>query len=270
MRTILFSCLLGLLLLPGLAPAAATDGDEAEREGLRIAREMDRRASGFGDLRAELMMVLMDRSGRKSLRQLHNLVQERPEDGDLSLMVFEQPADVRDTRLLVHAHKLRDDDEWIYLPALRRVKRISAAGKTSSFMGSEFTYEDLGAQEVEKFRHRYLRSEPCGVKGEKLTCFVNERRPRLEGSGYSRQVLWIDQQEYRPWRIDYYDRKGELLKTLLLRDYHRYLDHYWRAHRMLMKNHQSGKSTLLVWKSFRFGNHFPAGTFDPKRLDRPH
>ncbi|RMG56541.1 MAG: outer membrane lipoprotein-sorting protein [Gammaproteobacteria bacterium] len=262
MRKMLFLLLLAVTALPALAQ------DEAAREGLRIAREMDRRASGFGNLSAELVMVLMDRSGRKSLRQLRNLVRERPDDGDLSLMVFEQPADVRGTRLLVHAHKDRDDDEWIYLPALRRVKRISAAGKTSSFMGSEFTYEDLGAQEVEKFDHRLLRTEPCGV--DDLQCFVNERRPRLAGSGYSRQVLWIDQQEYRPWRIDYYDRKGELLKTLLLRDYHRYLDHYWRAHRMLMKNHQTGKSTLLLWKSFRFGNEFPPDTFDPKRLASGH
>ena len=95
-------------------------------------------------------------------------------------------------------------DQWLYLPALKRVKRIASVNKTSSFMGSELAYEDLLSDEVEKFDYRWLRDEACGED----SCFVLERRPRYENSGYSKQVLWMDQSEYRIHGIEYYDLDG--------------------------------------------------------------
>jgi len=131
-------------------------------------------------------------------------------------------------------------------------------------MGSEFAYEDLSSQEVEKYTYRYLRDESC----EGMDCFVIERDPVDKHSGYTRQIAWIDQQEYRPQRIEFYDRKNAPLKTLTYHDYHQYLDKYWRAHTMFMENHQTGKSTRLIWSDYRFQSGQTDRDFDRNSLKR--
>ena len=148
--------------------------------------------------------------------------------GDRSLIVFDSPADIDGTALLSHAQILDPDDQWLYLPALKRVKRISSVNKSGPFVGSEFAFEDFTALELEKYEYKYLRSEDC----EGLTCDVIERHPRYEHSGY--------------------DRRGDLLKTLELVDYREYDGGYWRPHRMSMLNHQTGKSTDLIYSDYEF------------------
>ncbi len=168
--------------------------------------------------------------------------------GNKSLFVFERPRDVKGTALLAHSHRDRGDDQWLYLPALKRVKRISSSNRSGSFMGSEFSYEDMGTQEVEKFTYRYRGEEPCG----KLTCTVVERFPTDRRSGYTRQVVWQDRDELRAWKIQYYDRKNSHLKTLTFSKYRKFLDRFWQSHEMKMVNHQTGKSTVLRWKDYKF------------------
>ena len=129
------------LLLPG-ADALAQE-ETPEEKGLRIALEASARNDGFQDFTAAMTMVLRDRHGRESVRQMRFKVLEVPGDGDKSLFVFDQPRDVQGTALLTHAHINTQDDQWLYLPALKRVKRINAARRSGSFMGSEFSYEDM-------------------------------------------------------------------------------------------------------------------------------
>jgi hypothetical protein len=97
---------------------------------------------------------------------------------------------------------------------------------------------------------------------------VTERIPAYDDSGYSRQVVWIDKTHYRPMRMDFFDRKGDLLKTLVYKDYRKYLDRYWRAHELAMQNHQSGKSTALLVSSYAFQTGQRAVDFTPDRLNR--
>ncbi len=219
-----------------------------EEKGLRLAREASARNDGFRDFTAGMTMVLRDRQGRESVRQMRFNVLEVPGDGDKSLFVFDQPRHVRGTALLTHAHINTPDDQWLYLPALKRVKRISAARRSGSFMGSEFSYEDMSSPEVEEYAYKYLRDEPCG----ELTCTVIEQVPLDKRSGYSRKVVWQDTGELRTWRMDLYDRRGSHLKTLTLANYRQYLDRYWRAEEQKMVNHLTGASTVLKWTDFRF------------------
>jgi len=185
-------------------------------------------------------------------------------DGDKSLSIFDEPADVRGTAMLTYAHGLQPDDQWLYLPALKRVKRISSRNKSGPFMGSTFAYEDLGSQEVEKYSYNYLRDEACG----EWTCHVLERFPAYEYSGYTRQVVWVDTEAYRMVRTEYYDRKNALLKTLVAGDYQQYLGHYWRPGTMYMENHQTGQSTLLEWTDYRFRTGLSDGDFHSQTLKR--
>ena len=264
------SCRL-LFLLPALVvagsvlPAPAHAGNDTPEEiGLAIAEDARAREEGYGDFTARQVMVLRNRQGQESRRQLRVQVLEVPDDGDRTLFVFDDPRDVRGTAFLVHAHREGDDDQWIYLPAMRRVRRISSANRSGSFMGSEFAYEDLTQSAVEKFTYRYLRDEPCGD----LSCTVTERVPTDDRSGYSRQVVWRDKDERRVWKVEYYDRRDELLKTLTVSDYERYLERYWRAGEMSMVNHLTGKSTVLTWTDYAFRSGLDEGDFSQTALRR--
>ncbi|MDE0038610.1 MAG: outer membrane lipoprotein-sorting protein [Gammaproteobacteria bacterium] len=254
----------GLSCLCLSTTGALAQHETPEDKGLRIARESSARNDGFGDFTAAMAMVLRDRQGRESVRQMRFKVLEVPDDGDKSLFVFDQPRDVQGTALLTHAHINTQDDQWLYLPALKRVKRISASRRSGSFMGSEFSYEDMSSPEVDEYTYKYLRDEPCGD----LMCTVTEQFPLDEKSGYSRKVIWQDLDELRAWRMDLYDRRGSHLKTLTFSNYQQYLDRFWRADEQTMVNHLTGASTVLRWTDFQFRTNLDESEFTQTALRR--
>ncbi len=131
-------------------------------------------------------------------------------------------------------------------------------------MGSEFAYADIASQEIEKYTYKYLSEEILNGQD----CFVIERYPVDKNSGYTRQVVWIDTAEYRIQKVEFYDRKNDLLKTLTYENYGQYLDKYWRSDKMYMVNHQPGKSTRLDWSNYTFRNGFNDRDFDRNSLKR--
>lgn len=245
-----------------LLATSMTFAETAEEKGLRIANEADAYDTGFVDFTADMVMTLKNKKGDESIRQIRIKGLEVDGDGDKSLSIFDEPADVKGTKMLTFSHGLEPDDQWLYLPALKRVKRIASRNKSGPFMGSEFAFEDLGSQEVEKYTYKYLNDEPCGD----MTCYIIERRPAYKYSGYTRLVTWLDQEKYRPIKIEFYDRKNALLKTLTYNDYKEYLDHYWRASKMEMQNHQTKKSTTLEWQNYQFKTGLTDRDFNSKKL----
>ncbi|MEW8625014.1 MAG: outer membrane lipoprotein-sorting protein [Candidatus Thiodiazotropha sp.] len=255
-----FNFLLATLLLTPAMTLAAT----AEERGLEIAQEVDTRDTGFHDFKASMTMLLKNRHGEESLRDMRNQTLEVENDGDKTLVVFDEPRDVKGTALLSFSHKVGDDDQWLYLPALKRVKRIASRNKSGPFMGSEFAYEDISSQEVEKYTYKFIEES----EHEGIASFLIERYPVDPNSGYTRQQMWVDKERYIPIKIDYYDRKNVLLKTLVFRGYQQYLDQYWRADEMYMENHQTGKSTLLTWKQYDFRSGLSDADFNKNSLKR--
>ena len=247
------------------APAAA---ETPEERGLAISLAVDERGQGFGDLAVDGEMILRDSAGRESRRVFRQMILEQPgsDVGDLSVIVFERPRDIRGVGLLTHAKiEPEDDDQWLYLPALRRVKRISSSNRTGKFVASEFSYEDLGSQEVNDYDHKWLRDESCPGDSD-LVCHVVENYPKSRKSGYSKRILWIDQSELRIQRIEFYNRRGELEKDLTFSDYRQYLGRYWRASLLSMVNRQTGKSTDMLWSEYKFGTGLSESLFSPRRL----
>lgn len=232
--------------------------------GMEIAFEADKRDTGWKDTTAEMTMVLRNSRGEENTRALRVKTLEVKDDGDKSLTIFDEPRDVSGTALLTFSHKTESDDQWLYLPALKRVKRIASKNKSGPFMGSEFAFEDLSSQEVEKYTYEYLKDEECG----EMTCYVVKRFPTDENSGYTSQTAWIDQKEYRVIKVDFYDRKEALLKTLLSEGYTQYLNKFWRPEKMLMQNHQTGKSTDLIWSNYQFNTGLDDGDFSKNSLKR--
>ncbi|PIE43120.1 MAG: outer membrane lipoprotein-sorting protein [Gammaproteobacteria bacterium] len=258
-KKMLVSLIVFFTLFPG--PALARSATE---KGLAIALEADKRDSGWQDASADMKMILRNKRGDESVRILRIKGFEMQDDGNKSLTIFDQPADVRGTALLTYAHKVDDDDQWLYLPALKRVKRIASKNKSGPFMGSEFSFEDLAGAEVEKYTYKYLRDEKCG----NLMCYVVESYPVDKNSGYTRQISWIDQNEYRTHKVEFYDRKKSLLKTLKLYMYKKYNNKFWRAHKSEMVNHQTGKSTDLIMANFKFKSGLKEKDFSQNSLKR--
>jgi len=254
-------------LLTALAITVASltvQAETAEEKGLRIANEMDQQESGFIDSVAELTMELKNKQGDTSLREIRLKTLEVKNDGDKSLSIFDTPKDVKGTAFLTFSHSKIPDEQWLYLPSLKRVKRISSRNKSGPFMGSEFAFEDMASQEVDKYTYKYLRDETVN----NTDCYVIERYPTYKNSGYKRLITWINKKDLRPEKIEFYDRKNSKLKTLSFSQYKLYLDRYWRADTMFMENHITGKSTTLSWKSYRFKTGLKSKDFSRNSLKR--
>lgn len=225
-----------------------------EEKGYEIAARSDRTDRGFGSSEQTATMILRNSKGQESKRVLLQRILEVQDEnmGDKSIIVFESPADVDGTALLSHAQIIDPDDQWLYLPALKRVKRISSKNKSGPFVGSEFAFEDFTSQELNKYTYKYLRAEPCPTDNA-LTCDVVERYPAYEFSGYTKQISWVDQADHQLRQVDYYDRKDEHMKTLTFGGYKKYEDKFWRAHELKMVNHLNGKSTDFLFSDYKFG-----------------
>ena len=139
-----------------------------------------------------MKMILRNRQGQESLRDIRIKTLEVSGDGDKSLSIFDNPRDIKGTAFLSYTHALKPDDQWLFLPALKRTKRIASANKSGPFMGSEFAYEDLTSQEVEKYSYKWLRDELIDDRDT----WVIETYPQYENSGYTRRVVWMDQTMY--------------------------------------------------------------------------
>jgi outer membrane lipoprotein-sorting protein len=255
---------IGLLALSLMA--APSVAETPQEKGRSIAEETEKRDQGWGDSQVRLTMTLKNAHGDRSVRELRirSLEMNEPGLGDRSVTVFYKPRDIEGTAFLSHTKILDPDNQWIFLPSLKRVKRISSRNKSGPFVGSEFAYEDLVSQEVERYTYKWLRDEPCG----ELTCHVTERYPVYEHSGYTKQVVWTDTTDFQPRRVEFYDRKGALLKTLLFQDYRQYLGQYWRSHIFDMVNAQTGKSTILEFTDFEFKVGLAEKDFRKDRLKR--
>ena len=236
----------------------------AELTAREIMEKVDARDDGDNST-ATLEMILIDKRGDERVRRVNRSTKDKGRDMQ-SVLFFLAPADVRGTGFLTYDYYSgeRDDDQWLYLPALGRVKRIASSNKSGPFMGSEFSYEDLSSPEVEKYNYVYLGDETFDGREH----FVLQRTPQDTRSGYRRMVVWLDKTHYRAFKIDYYDRRNTLLKTLTAEGFTLYGDRHWRATSMLMVNHQNGRSTGLQWTDYVFSNGYTEADFNRNNLSK--
>lgn len=237
--------------------------------GEAIAIEIDDRDLGFIDQRSVMKMTLRNAYGAENLRDMRTRIFERQDRsvGDKSMIIFDSPRDVKGTALLSHAEILKQDNQWLYLPSLKRVKRISSNNKSGPFVGSEFAYEDITGNEIGKYSWEFLAIEACpNIKS--LQCFKLKTKPKYKHSGYTKRISWVDVQEFRGQQTDFYDRKNELMKTQTFNNYKQYLGKYWRASEWLMVNHQTQKETKIEFENYQFKTGLKNGDFNQATLKR--
>jgi len=239
-------------------------GDLSANKGLEIAILSDKNNDGFIDSSSMMTMNLINKRGDVVTRKLRFKSLEVPTDGDKSIAIFESPRDVKGVAILSYAHKVEADDQWLYLPALKRVKRIASKNKSGPFLGSEFSFEDFSFQEVEKYEYLYLEEEIYLNN----PCYVIERKPLDPYSGYTKQLVWIDKENYLVQKIHHFDRKSFHLKTQLFKDYRKYEGFFWQPHEIEMINHQNGKKSILIFDDVKLKNGFTDRDFSQNSLKR--
>ena len=230
-------------------------------QGFEIMQKAETVNNGFLGESSNMEMILINAHGDKVERKMDSQIKETGTDGDKSIITFQWPADVKGTKMLTWSHKKGNDDQWLYLPALKRVKRITSRNKTGSFMGSEFSYEDLGSQEVEKYTYNFIKADTINTR----KVWIIERTSTDKNSGYSKEVVTMDQEYQNPVKIEYFDRKGELLKISELTDYKKY-GKFWRFNKIEMKNAQTKKQSILTWKNRKLNKKYSNSQFNQNRL----
>lgn len=251
-----------LALLAPLAPAAADDLD-----GRAIMEKADK-ANRAQDEKDSVSMTIMSPRGEKRKRDLTTYFKAGEGDDDKLMVRFDAPADVKGTGLLT-LEQGEKDEQWLYLPDLRKSKRIAGATKSQSFMGTDFSNYDMRTEDLKG--HDYTKTGEESVDGR--ACYVVEGKPKndevAEETGYSRRVFWVDKERWVCPKVEYYDRNGKLLKVAAS-DGWKQFDGLWRAGRVTMENKQEGSKTIVTYAGGREINKGMADkVFSKRELENP-
>lgn len=230
--------------------------------GEEVMRAVEARDGGRA-VQALIEMRLTDNRGSTSERIIEGFGVETDAGLNRMVVVFHRPASVQDTRFLVVENADRADDQWIYLPALRRVRRIAAAEGGESFMGTDFTYDDLRSRSVDDDRHALVREEACGEHH----CFVVESVPRdPTSSQYRRRVQWVPRDIWIPTRVELYDSRDRLLKISRVERLEE-VQGYWTPMESVMENVQTNHSTRLTVQRIQYNGSLPEALFTTRFLE---
>lgn len=241
-------------MLIALSPMATAEMPDANT----IIERARQNSAGFNDMTHEVRMILIDANGERSEREMLLKARSDANGESSSLSIFTAPQREKGIALLTHSKKGTDDEQWLYLPSTKRLKRIAGSARTSSFRGSEFTFEDLADQNPAQYRFETVATEACDTQ----QCFVLDRfpAPSLESS-YSKTRLWIDQEHYRVIKADFYDADGKRFKSMQTYDYRLYDNRLWNPARIVMSNLLTGKSTEMVSISLQMNTGLKASEF---------
>lgn len=255
---------LGLALI-GVFAAAAAVQPPTGREVMEQYKAQDRTR----DLSAEQTMRLIDRGGGERVRRL-TYVTKTASDGIRKMLIrFLAPADVEGTGFLSIENSDRDDDRWLYLPALRKTRRIAGSDKTDDFVGSEFTYEDLDPEKLDLYEYRLLGSDTVNGVEAWIVEAVATDPVRREETGYGKRELWISQDHHLMIRAKYYDKTGAYVKLFTARDIRRVGEtDKWRAHQMTMEDVRTGDKTVLEVSEYEVDQGVPDRLFSERYLRR--
>lgn len=234
-----------------------------EQEGYEISRQAYEKQRNFIDEYAMTTLELIDSNGRKVVRKTINLTIEKDNSYDLSIIQFLNPPDVRGTTLLTHQNPVGDDSQWLYLPEIKRVKRISSSNKSGAFVGSEFSYEDITGNTLEKWSYKKIGES--SLQG--IICHIVEKYPKYKNSGYSAAKTWISKNGQLLIRSELVDKKSRLLKVQTFVDWKRYKD-TWRPSQIIMENVQNKKKSILTFENRKFSTGLTEKDFNKSAMKK--
>jgi len=210
-----------------------------------------------------LTMTLINSNGSTRIRKIKQFYKDFGSE-EKNIMFFMSPADVKNTSFMNWSYDSdKPDDQWIYLPALKKVKRISSDSKSDYFMGSDFTYDDLGDRKLDADVHKLLREET--VDG--IACYVVESVPKDEDYMYSKTITWIRKDNFVGVKREFYDEDGELLKTLSIKEV-KNVSGIWIITHSEMHNVQKDHKTIMKLTDVKINTGVPASMFTERMMMR--
>lgn len=215
------------------------------------------------DLKARVKMTLLTKEGQQRLRDLTMLRKNEPGGDQRYFLYFHGPADVRGTALMVYKFEGKDDDRWLFIPALNLVNRVAARDSRSSFVGSDFSYEDVSGRDLAADTHRVVRTEALGSR----QAVVIESVPTREAD-YAKKLAWIDQATFLPLKEEYYDVQGTLYKAFTA-DEIRDVQGFSTVTKRTMTNMKTGHKTEVIWESVAYNVGLGDDLFTERALRRP-
>jgi outer membrane lipoprotein-sorting protein len=246
------------------APVSAT---LEQIDARQVAVNSDELEDG-DDYIADLEMMLTNKNGKQRIRKVQMYRKDYGEDNK-SVMFFLEPADVKNTGFLSWSYDAegKDDEQWLYLPALKKVRRISSSGRADYFMGTDFTYSDLGDNDVDDYIYKHLEAEVI----DGIECYHLERLPKdddvIDETGYGRTEVWIRPDNWTMVKAVFYDKKLKLLKELSTNEI-KEIDGIWTTMQMTMKNEQKNHTTILQFSNVSYNTGVDDDFFTERRLKR--
>jgi outer membrane lipoprotein-sorting protein len=227
-------------------------------------------ATKVKDSIANATFTLTNKEGSTRVRKTSGYTRLQGNGNDnMRLVRFLAPADIKGTATLLVEHATADDDMWIYLPALGKVRRLSASNKKDSFVGTDFSYGDVIGYKPEEWKHKLLKEEP--VDG--APCYVIESTPAndtvLQNSGYSKRVTWVRQDNFVAARIEIAGADGQPLKRITASDIHQVgSNNRWQPMLSEAENLQTGHRTTIRFEGFKADQNVAANLFTPAELSK--
>ncbi|MEW6417590.1 MAG: outer membrane lipoprotein-sorting protein [Nitrospirota bacterium] len=218
------------------------------------------------DFKARVSMKLISKGGQERIRELTMLRKNYGEvGGDQRYFIyFFQPVDVKDMTFMVYKYPAKDDDRWLFVPAINMVRRIAARDKYSSFAGSDFTYEDVSGRDLQEDMHNIVKEEKYGGRD----CYVVKSTPKAADMDYSYKLSWIDKANFLPMKEEYYDRRGELFKVFTA-DEIKDVKGFPTVTKRTMKNLQSGHRTEVTFTKVDYNIGIEDSLFSERFLKAP-
>lgn len=246
-----------------LVSIVSTINAQEKITGQKIIENVYNRESGE-DITSDLTMTLINSRGDTRVREIKQFGKDYGKE-EKSIMFFLSPADVRNTSFMNWSYdeEGRDDDQWIYLPALKKVKRISSDSKSDYFMGSDFTYDDLGDRHPSEDTHKLIREDK--LDGE--DCYVVESISKEKDYMYSKTITWVIKDKWIGLKKEFYDEDGDHLKTLSVGKFEK-INGYWTILNSNMHNIQKDHKTLMDLKDVKINTDIDDGKFTERIMKR--
>ena len=234
----------------------------AQLTGKQIVDKAYNIATG-DDQTSILTMTLVNKSGKKRVRKIKQFTKDFGKV-EKSIMFFQSPADVKNTSFMNWSYDSdKSDDQWIYLPALKKTKRLSSDSKSDYFMGSDFTYDDLGDRKLDADTHKLLREETVnGIK-----CYVVESVSKDEDYMYSKTTTWINKTNFVGVKKEFYDEDEDLLKILSIKSTKK-ISGFWVITQSEMKNVQKNHKTNMSLSNIVINSGVSDSKFTERMMTR--
>ncbi|MBT5424773.1 MAG: outer membrane lipoprotein-sorting protein [Bacteroidetes bacterium] len=254
--------IISALLVATLTFGIGTQVSGQDLSGKQIIEKVYNRATGE-DQTSDLAMTLENKSGDQRVRKIKQFTKDLG-DVEKRIMFFVSPADVKNTSFMSWSYDSdKSDDQWIYLPALKKTKRISSDSKSDYFMGSDFTYDDLGDRKLEDDTHKLLREETLDGKD----CYVVESVSKDEDYMYSKIQVWVDKSNFIGIKKEFYDEDEDLLKILSIKDI-KQASGVWIITNSEMKNVQKNHKTTISLNNVQINSGISAAKFSERMMMR--